>query len=147
MEIKKILFPTDFSEGSAYAIPFALDLAGKYGAKLYVIHVVYDIVSTVGWYVPHVNAEEMYASMEEGAIRELEKYCAEDLKGYAPVESGTVRGVPHEEILRFASEKQIDLIVMGTHSRKGIDRMIFGSTAERVVRHSPCPVITVGHPS
>lgn len=147
MDIKKILFPTDFSEGSAYAVPYALDLAGKYGAKLYVIHVVYDIVSTTGWYVPHVNVEEMYRSMEENAIKELKKYCEEDLKGYSPVEATTLRGVPHEEILKFASENQTGLIVMGTHSRKGLDRIIFGSTAERVVRYSKCPVLTVGHPA
>lgn len=147
MDIKKILFPTDFSEGSAYAVPYALDLAKKYGAKLYVIHVVYDIVRTTGWYVPHVNAEEMYRSMEENAVKELKKYCEEDLKGYSPVESAALKGIPHEEILKFASENKADLIVMGTHSRKGFDRIIFGSTAERVVRYSRCPVITVGPPA
>jgi universal stress protein A len=54
-----------------------------------------------------------------------------------------IRGLPYEEILKFVKENNIDLIVIGTHGRTGIDRVIFGSTAQRVVRHSPCPVLTV----
>jgi nucleotide-binding universal stress UspA family protein len=59
------------------------------------------------------------------------------------VEYTVIRGIPYEEILKFAEEKNIDLIVIGTHGRKGIDRVLFGSTAERVVRNASCPVLTV----
>ncbi len=146
MEIKRILYPTDFSEGSANAIPYVADLTRHYGAKLYIIHVLYDIVRATGWYVPHINIDEMYKEMEANAMKELERCCIEELRGYRDIEYRVLRGVPHEEILKFAEANNIDMIVMGTHSRKGIDRVIFGSTAERVVRDSRCPVLTVGHP-
>lgn len=146
MEIKTILFPTDFSEGSANATPYAVDLTKKYGAKIFIIHVVYDIAKATGLYVPHANMDELYKDIETNAQKECERWCAEELRGYKEVEHRVMRGVPHEEILRFARENKIGLIIMGTHSRKGLDRIIFGSTAERVVRQSECPVLTVGAP-
>lgn len=147
MEIKKILFPTDFSEGSVHAAPYALDLANKYGARLYILHVVFDIAKAAGWQVPHVNMDELYRGMEENALGELEKCAAEQFRGLKEVEFKVVRGTPHEEIIKFSLDKNIDLIIMGTHSRKGLDRIIFGSTAERVVRNAPCPVMTAGSPA
>lgn len=146
MEIKSILFPTDFSEGSANAVPYVVDLTKHYGARLFVVHVIYDIAKATGWYIPHVNIDELYKDMERNAKKECERWCAEELRGYKEVEYHILKGVPQEEILKFADEKRIDLIVMGTHSRKGLDRIIFGSTAERVVRSSRCPVLTVGAP-
>ncbi|HWR59100.1 MAG TPA: universal stress protein [Thermodesulfovibrionales bacterium] len=147
MKIKSILFPTDFSEGSAQAIPFVSDLTRHYGAKLYVVHVVYDVASAAGWYVPHVNMDEMYKEIEMNAKKELEKCCVEELRGYKDIEYKILKGVPHEEILRFADANSVAMIVIGSHSRKGLDRVIFGSTAERVVRHAHCPVLTVGLPA
>jgi nucleotide-binding universal stress UspA family protein len=146
MEIKRILFPTDISEGSAHAVPFVTDLTKHYGAKLYIIHVMYDVARATGWYVPHISMDELYRDIETNARKEIEKCCVEELRGYKNIEYRIVRGVPHEEILKFAEENTIDLIIMGTHSRRGLDRVIFGSTAERVVRHAPCPVLTVGYP-
>jgi nucleotide-binding universal stress UspA family protein len=146
MEIKRILFPTDFSEGSSHALPYAIDMAKHYGARLYLLHVIYDIAKTTGWYVPHISMDEMYKDMEEGAKKELERYGLEELRGLKEVERAVRKGVHHEEIVRFANEKKIDLIVMGTHGRKGIDRILFGSTAAQVVRNAPCPVLTVRLP-
>jgi len=145
MEIKRILFPTDISEGSAHAVPFVTDLTKHYGARLYVIHVMYDVARATGWYVPHMSMDELYRDIETNARKEIEKCCVEDLRGYKNIEYSILKGVPHEEILKFAEENAVDLIIMGTHSRKGLDRVIFGSTAERVVRHAPCPVLTVGY--
>jgi nucleotide-binding universal stress UspA family protein len=146
MEIKRILFPTDISEGSTYAIPYVADLTRHYGAKLYIVHVVYDVARVTGWYVPHINMDELYKDIEVNARKEIETCCIEELRGYKDIEYHIIKGVPHEEILKFAEDNSIDLIIMGTHSRKGFDRVIFGSTAERVVRNSACPVLTVGLP-
>lgn len=146
MEIKRILFPTDLSEGSAHAVPFVADLTKHYGAKLYIIHVMYDVARATGWYVPHVSMDEMYREIEANARKEIEKCCIEELRGYKDIDYKVLKGVPHEEILKFSEENSIDLIIMGTHSRKGLDRVIFGSTAERVVRNARCPVLTVGFP-
>lgn len=146
MEIKSILFPTDFSEGSSQALQYAVDMTKKYGARLYVVHVIYDIAKATGWYVPHVSMDQMYKDIEEGAKKELERFGVEELSGLKNLERSVVMGVPHEEIINFAKKNKIDIIVMGTHGRKGIDRILFGSTAAQVVRFAPCPVLTVRLP-
>jgi nucleotide-binding universal stress UspA family protein len=146
MEIKSILFPTDFSEGSSQALQYAVDLTTKYGARLYVVHVVYDLAKATGWYVPHRSVDEMYKDIQEGAKKELERFGVDDLAQVKNIERIVLTGVPHEEIMNFSKEKKIDLIIMGTHGRKGIDRILFGSTAAQVVRFAPCPVLTVRLP-
>ncbi len=146
MEIKRILFPTDFSEGALNALPYAIDLAKSYGAKLHLLHVVYDIATASGLHVPHVSVDEMYKELDASAQKELEKFGATAKKDIKDVEYTVIRGIPYEEILKFAKEKNIDLIIIGTHGRKGFDRVLFGSTAERVVRNASCPVLTVREP-
>ncbi len=143
MKIKKILFPTDFTEGSKNALPYAVDMAKTYGAKLYLMHVIYDIATASGLHVPHASVDQMYSELQETAKKELERFGLRDREGLKDVEFSINRGVPYEEILKFAKDNNIDLIVIGTHGRKGLDRVLFGSTAERVVRNSSCPVMTV----
>jgi nucleotide-binding universal stress UspA family protein len=146
MEMKKILFATDFSEGSSNALPYAVDLAKQYGAKLYLIHVVYDVAKTAGWYVPHSSIDEIYADMKKAAEAELAKTFSDGMRGLSDIERLVLTGIPHEEITKFAEEKKVDLIVLGTHGRRGLDRMLFGSTAEQVVRNASCPVLSVRLP-
>ncbi len=146
MEIRKILFATDFSEGSSNALPYAADMAKLYGAKLYLIHVIYDVAKTAGWYVPHSSIDEIYADMKKAAEAELAKTFTDEMRGLKEIERLVMTGIPHEEITRFAEVEKIDLIVVGTHGRRGIDRMLFGSTAEQVVRNASCPVLSVRLP-
>jgi nucleotide-binding universal stress UspA family protein len=146
MEIRRILFATDFSEGSSHALPYAADIARQYGAKLFLVHVIYDVATSAGWYVPHVSIDEIYRDMEKSAGAELEKSFVDELRGLRDVERVVLKGIPYEEISKFAGEKKIDLVVLGTHGRRGIDRMLFGSTAEQVVRNAPCPVLSVRIP-
>lgn len=143
MEIKTILFPTDFSEVSVYALQFANDMARRYGAKLYVLHVIYDVVKAGGMSVPHASLDEMYKDIEKGAKKEIDRYGLEELRGYKNVERSVMRGIPYEEIIKFANKNKVDLIIMGTHGRKGVGRILFGSTAAQVVRNAPCPVLAV----
>jgi len=143
MEIKKILFPTDFMEGTAQAVPYAVDLAKKYGARLYIIHVIHEITIATGLYVPHVTVDELYRTMEAEAEKEITRVYLEELRGFGDVEYAVLRGISYEEIINYAEEKAIDMIVMGTHGRKGLDKLFFGSTAEKVVKGAPCPVLTV----
>lgn len=143
MEVKKILFPTDFSEGALNALPYAVDLAKSYGAKLSMLHVMYDISTSSGLYVPHISVDEMYKEMEASARKELERFGLDLRRDMKDIEFTVLRGVPYEEILKFAEKNAVDLIVIGTHGRKGLDRVLFGSTAERVVRNATCPVMTV----
>lgn len=146
MNVKKILFPTDFSEGSANALPYAADMAKHYGAKLYLLHVIQDIAKATGWYVPHVSLDELYRDIEKNAAKEMDRYGVEELRGFKDIERIVVKGTSYDEILKFARENKADIIVIGTHGRKGLDRVIFGSTAEKVVRDAPCPVLSVRLP-
>ena len=146
MEIKSILFPTDFSEGSSQALKYAVDLSKKYGAKLYLVHVIYDIAKATGWYVPHVSMDQMYKDIQEGAKKEIERFGLDELGDLKNIERTVLTGVPHEEIIAFTKKNKVDIITMGTHGRKGIDRILFGSTAAQVVRFAPCPVLTVRVP-
>lgn len=146
MEMKKILFATDFSEGSKHALPYAVDLAKRYGAKLFFVHVVYDVAQSAGWYVPHISVDEVYKDLEKAAKAELDKTFIDDMRGFKDIEHVVVKGVPYEEITKFAEANKVDMIVIATHGRTGLDRLLFGSTAEQVVRYAPCPVLSVRLP-
>lgn len=143
MEFKKILFPTDFSEGALKALPYAAQLVRQFSGKLYLVHVIYDIANASGLHVPHVSLDQMYKELQTGAMAELEKFGYVERKDIKDIEYHVLRGVPYEEIVAFAEKNAIDLIVIGSHGRRGIDRVLFGSTAERVVRYSKVPVMTI----
>jgi len=143
MQIKTILFPTDFSNGARAAMDHAISLAKDYEAKLILLYVIQDI-SVAEWYIPSsLSAADLVEDMQKSAWSEMEKWGAEVAAKVKSVEKLVVRGVPFVEIIRTAKEKDADLIVIGTHGRTGIDHMLFGSTAEKVVRKAACPVLTV----
>jgi nucleotide-binding universal stress UspA family protein len=142
MEIKRILFPTDFGAGVVAAAPYVADLAKRYGAKVYVMHVLFDIASDAWGYGTHFDTDTMYEEMRSGATKELNALIEEFFKGIE-VETVLDFGTPYEDILWIAEDKDIDLIVIGSHGRKGLGRVLFGSTAMRVVKNSPCAVLTV----
>jgi len=146
MEIKSILFPTDFSEGSAEALKYAVEFANRYGAKLYVLHVIYDVAKASGFYVPHLSMDAIYKDIQEGAKKELDNFGVNELGGLKNIERIVQTGVPYQEIMNCAVKNKIDMIIIGTHGRTGIDRILFGSTAAQVVRNAPCPVLTVRIP-
>lgn len=141
-----ILFANDFSEGSDYAFEYALTLVDKFSAKLVIVHVINEPVDLRGFYVPHISFDNLEKEIVEGAEKMMETFCETKLKGYAAVESHVISGIPYEEIIKKADESGADLIVMGTHGRKGVDHLLFGSTAERVVRGARVPVMTVRVP-
>jgi nucleotide-binding universal stress UspA family protein len=143
MRIKTILFPTDFSNGARAALDHALSLAKDYQARLILLYVIQDI-SIAEWYIPSsLSVTDLIEDMQKSAWKEMDKWEAEIAATVKNVEKLVVRGVPFVEIIRTAKDKDADLIVIGTHGRTGIDHMLFGSTAEKVVRKAPCPVLTV----
>jgi nucleotide-binding universal stress UspA family protein len=143
MQIKTILFPTDFSQGARAAMDHAVSLARDYDAKLILLYVIQDI-SIAEWYIPSsLSVTDLVEDMQKSAWKEMDKWAAEVSAKVKTVEKTVVRGVPFVEIIRTAKEKGADLLVIGTHGRTGIDHMLFGSTAEKVVRKAPCPVLTV----
>ncbi|HBA87210.1 MAG TPA: universal stress protein [Geobacter sp.] len=142
----KILFATDFSESSDHAFEYALTLAKQFNSRLTVLHVINEPVDLRGFYVPHVSFENLEKEIEEGAQKMMEKFCASHLGDWANYQCAIVTGVPWEEILNRAESDQSSCIVLGTQGRSGIDHLLFGSTAERVVRKAHCPVVTVRLP-
>lgn len=142
-QIDKILFANDFSENSEQALDYALTLAKKFDARLIIIHVINEPVDLRGFYVPHISFEKLEKEIEEGAEKMMEKFCRTRIKDFTNFETLIVAGIPYEEILKKAAAEDVSLIVLGTQGRKGIDHLLFGSTAERVVRNAKCPVMTI----
>jgi nucleotide-binding universal stress UspA family protein len=141
-----ILFATDFSESSANAFRYAFEMAGKFSSRLVLVHVINEPVDLRGFYVPHISFDNLEKEIADGAEKLMEQFCAENIPAQFNFEKHVVTGIPYEEIVSKADACNADLIIMGTHGRKGLDHMLFGSTAERVVRAARCPVMTVRLP-
>jgi nucleotide-binding universal stress UspA family protein len=143
IRLDRILFPTDFSEYSEAASRYACAFAEQFDAELHLLHVLEILPSTTPVFggglalTPGVQESMQAAESELGRILDLEWQ-----KGKRVVRA-TVDGAPFVEIIHYARENNIDLIVMGTHGRSGLSHAMIGSVAERVVRKSPCPVLTV----
>jgi nucleotide-binding universal stress UspA family protein len=146
IEIKKILMPTDFSEYSQFALKYAVALAEGFKAKLYVMHVCEHSVTGAGPEAYHFSVPEFLADVEKNEKETLSQVVQEiQSKGIA-AEGVFVTGRAYIDIVEKAKELDVDLITLATHGRKGFSHLVFGSTAEKVVRLAPCPVLTVKHP-
>jgi nucleotide-binding universal stress UspA family protein len=145
-KFNKILFATDFSEISEFAFDYALTLAETFNSRLIVMHVINEPVDLRGFYVPHISFDTIEREIALSAEKMMEKFCGKKIKDYDNYDKFIVSGIPYEEILKKADEEKVDLLIMGTHGRAGIDHLLFGSTAERVVRKAACPVMTVRPP-
>ncbi|MEN2986663.1 MAG: universal stress protein [Thermodesulfovibrionaceae bacterium] len=143
MKINKILLPTDFSDESLYALSYAVDLAKLFNAKLYLFHVIYDIEKASNLHIPHPSITELYKDLEQHALRNLNSFGVDLREDLKDVEAVVKRGIPYEEIIKFAKDKDIDLIIIGTLPRSGVERFFVGSTTQRVIRNAPCPVLVV----
>jgi nucleotide-binding universal stress UspA family protein len=140
---RRILLPSDFSECSAEAARAARRLAEIFGARLVVLHVLDEPAALDPMFRGEVPMELLRGRMEQYARESMEAFVADGFRGTENVETRIASGVPYREILREARETGADLIVIGTHGRTGVEHVIFGSTAEKVVRMSPCPVLTI----
>ena len=143
---KKILFPTDFSVASDYAMSYAISMAKRYKAKFFLLHVVDTTYDISGFYIPHISAEKLMQEMEDAAEKKLTNIRSAISRRIKTCEIVVKSGIPHKEILKFAKDKGIDMIIMGTHGKAGLDHLLFGSTTERVLRQANCPVLTIRPP-
>ena len=143
---EKILIAIDFSENSDYAFEYALTLAKQFQAELTIMHVINEPVDLRGFYVPHISFEQLEKEIGEGAEKMMGKFCQTRMGNFTTYKTAIVSGIPYEEIIRKAEDSGASLIVLGTHGRTGLDHLIFGSTAERVVRSASCPVLTIRMP-
>lgn len=138
--IRHILVPTDFGEPAERAIALAIELARPLSAKITLLHV-YEIPGAASY-------EGVYLALdayERDARAKLDERFRALVEEHADSEAALEQGPAWERILAVAKERGCDLIVMGTHGRSGLERLLIGSVAERVVRASPVPVLTLGH--
>ena len=143
VEIKKILFPIDLTENSSKILPYVLSASEKYNSMIYLLHVVDDLLKWGGLYVPHPSLDELQKEALEGAEKALDRICEEQLQSCPNFQRRIVSGDPAAEILKTIESEGIDLVIMGTHGRKGLEHVIFGSVAENVVKKSLVPVLTI----
>lgn len=144
MTYERILVTTDGSEGAKAAAEHAVDIAEEYGAELHILYVI-----DIGVDTSLSSVSDLMSQLESsGKLEEVGKKATSKIEDMAE-EKGLVskvaieRGIPHKEINAYAEREDIDMIVMGTQGRTGLDRMLLGSVAEKVVRSADLPVMTV----
>jgi len=145
--ISKILYATDLSELSTCALEYAVYLARQCPAKLHCLNVVDE--SYQYWPTFETSPIPTGPPTEEllaAARKELKAFLAERVPEDVPVTAEVGHGRPFAEIIRYAGKNEMDLIVLGTHGRSALRQVLMGSVADKVVRKSPCPVLTVRHP-
>jgi nucleotide-binding universal stress UspA family protein len=147
LAIRRILFPTDFSEPAEYAWPYALTFAQEFGAEVHLIHVIAPPPRLTEAYAVNFDPERMVKSLTDEANASMDRQV-EAAKSRGLIFRSEVRvGVDYREIIDYATKHDIDLIVMATHGRTGLAHVLLGSVAEKVVRKAPCPVLTIKHPA
>ncbi len=142
-EFKKIMVPIDFSENSPRVLEAAVDIAEKFEASLSIVFVAQSFEDYSGFFVPHMPISQFEDEMVEGAEKKMVSFLAENLKSDLPHSSTVLKGDVAEELTEYAAKNNIAMIVMGTHGYKGLEKVLFGSVAEKVVKTSPCPVLTI----
>lgn len=139
---KKIICALDLAEHSKEVASYASMLAKLSDASVIALYVAPTMTQYTGFHVPPNSIDSFVSEIVDGAKATMEQFMKENFSGVS-VSSDIVIGYAAEEILACADREGADLIVMGTHGRTGIDRMLFGSVAEKVVKNSPIPVLTI----
>lgn len=136
--IRKLLVPHDFSDAADAALGYALDLASKLGAEIVVVH---------AWQLSAYASpsSDLAKGMEKDLARDLEQVVAKHASAGVPITRELRLGIPYVEICAAAKSTGADMIVMGTTGKTGLEHFLLGSVAERIVRTSTVPVLTVRH--
>jgi len=140
LKLRSILVPTDFTDCSHKALAYALSFARQFGAGILLLHVV-ESMPAVGQDAL-LQSSMLTVALHEESEKRLGRWQLEAMSD-APIVTMTCDGLPWQRIVEVAREHNIDLIVAGTGGRRGLARVLLGSTAERIVRHAPCPVLVV----
>lgn len=143
VEIKNILVPIDFSEVSEFVAEWAKEFAKKLGAKIHVVFVLEDLTEYEGFYIRAEALTELENLLFEGAQKSMDDFIKKHFSDISEINQIIAKGDVVEKIIETGQRVGADLIIMGTHGRKGLDRILFGSVADGVVKHSPIPVLTI----
>jgi nucleotide-binding universal stress UspA family protein len=143
MEIRKVLWPTDFSSRAEAALSHVKELSMNHNAEVHVLHVLEDVIHHEGWYgtfgAEHI--EQLMEKANKRAKERLDQICVRYLEGCRMFYKHVAVGDPAAEILKFITDEKVDVVVMATRGKS--DSFEFGRVAERVVKHSPVPVTTI----
>ena len=145
-KLSKILVPIDFSKNSKNALHYAVDFAKQFNAKIYLIYVIEPAIYPADFSMGQVALPSVEVELNKRAEDELKNLAKSEIDPSLEVETIIKMGKPFFEIIETASELDIDLIITATHGHTGMEHLLFGSTAEKVVRKAPCPVLTVREP-
>jgi len=145
-DIKKILVPIDFSDYSKSALKYAVNFCKNFNAEMILIYVVEPVIYPPDFSMGQIAIPSVNAEWDKRARQELDKLAKEEIPDSVPVKTIIKTGKPFLEIIENAGELDVDLIIIATHGRTGVEHILFGSTAEKVVRKAPCPVLTLREP-
>jgi len=147
-DIKQVITPIDFSENAQLIAESAAYVAGTFKASLNLIFVVQDFADYSGFFVPQMNAPDLVQELFTSAEERMDTFIQENERafkamGVTALHSKILMGDVAEKIIEYAVQTQGNLIVMGTHGYKGLEKVMFGSIADKVVKAAPCPIMTV----
>jgi nucleotide-binding universal stress UspA family protein len=140
---RKILFPVDLSDVSPKIAPWVIMMAEQFAAEIYLLFVARKLDYYIRVYMAPELIKDFSYELIRGAKRKIEEFTKTALEGYSKCKASVAHGEPAYEILDYITSEKIDLVIMGSHGRKGLDRVFFGSVADRVVKMSPVPVLTI----
>ncbi len=143
VDIKKILFPVDFSKTSQKIVPHVLLIAEKFDAEIHILFVTRVLEHFAYMYVPNTSIENIEQEIMDGAKHKMDDFIKESLKNYSKIKTSIVKGDAAEEIVNYAKDHDIDMIAISTHGRKGLEKILLGSVTERVIKTSSIPVLTI----
>ncbi len=146
INIEKILVPIDFSGFSKKSLKYAIPFAKQFDAEILLLYVVEPTIYPADFGFGQVGFPSIEEDIRKKGTEELEKLAANEIQDIVKWQSIVVMGKPFAEINKVAKEKNVDLIIIATHGHSGIEHVLFGSTAEKVVRRAPCPVLTLRTP-
>lgn len=146
-KISKVLVPIDFSDYSKSSLKYAVTFAQHFKASLILIYVIEPIVYPPDFSMGQIAIPAPGLEMDKRATEELEKLAEKEIPSDLSVKKIIKTGKPFVEIIETAVEEDVDLIIIATHGHSGVEHILFGSTAEKVVRKAPCPVLTLREPA
>ena len=146
MNIGKIIVPIDFSEYSKKSLRYAIEFARRFSSELVLVYVVEPVVYPTDFSFGAIAVPAVEEQLEENGRTQLARLIEEEVDGGIPSKAIVRSGKPFIEIIQTAKDEEGDLIIISTHGHSGFEHVLFGSTAEKVVRKAPCPVLSIRSP-
>ncbi|MGA7160104.1 MAG: universal stress protein [Bacteroidota bacterium] len=141
--LRKILVPIDFSDYSKKALHYAIPFAQQFKASIYLLYVVEPTIYPADFSFGQIGMPNVENELRAKGEQELQELITNEVRGAVPAEAFVKVGLPFVEVVSFAKDEKVELIIVATHGHTGVEHVLFGSTAEKIVRKAPCPVLVV----